>query len=264
LADLYKSDPQFASYIDSMGGFDVSGAPRASVDVSGAPRASIVSGAARTAAGVVQNNNIGSANFTPPDLPSSSLAQLEQNRRTEAYNILTSELGFKPYEAKALIINNSADRLLDVINTNRQARQSKIRGEQPLFRATGGMIPSTSGIDTVPAMLSGGEFIMNRSAVQNIGAGNLQSMNSGTQSVLTDEASKEMNEKLLSKLDELIEVSSGGGDITINVSGSGNETTTGANNQDASSMKQQLAREVKDAVLKVLDEQKRLGGRLRR
>jgi TP901 family phage tail tape measure protein len=130
--------------------------------------------------------------------------------------------------------------------------------------AVGGMIPSTSGIDTVPAMLSGGEFIMNRSAVQNIGAGNLQSMNSGTQSVLTDEASKEMNEKLLSKLDELIEVSSGGGDITINVSGSGNETTTGANNQDASSVKQQLAREVKDAVLKVLDEQKRLGGRLRR
>jgi len=131
-------------------------------------------------------------------------------------------------------------------------------------RATGGMIPSTSGIDTVPAMLSGGEFIMNRAAVQNIGAGNLQSMNSGTQSVLTDEASKEMNEKLLSKLDELIEVSSGGGDITINVSGSGNETTAGDNNQDASSVKQQLAREVKDAVLKVLDEQKRLGGRLRR
>jgi TP901 family phage tail tape measure protein len=130
--------------------------------------------------------------------------------------------------------------------------------------AVGGMIPSTSGIDTVPAMLSGGEFIMNRSAVQNIGVGNLQSMNSGTQSVLTDEASKEMNEKLLSKLDELIEASSGGGDITINVSGSGNETATGANNQDASSMKQQLAREVKDAVLKVLDEQKRLGGRLRR
>jgi hypothetical protein len=130
--------------------------------------------------------------------------------------------------------------------------------------AVGGMIPSTSGIDTVPAMLSGGEFIMNRAAVQNIGAGNLQSMNSGTQSVLTDEASKEMNEKLLSKLDELIEVSSGGGDITINVSGSGNETTAGDNNQDASSVKQQLAREVKDAVLKVLDEQKRLGGRLRR
>jgi TP901 family phage tail tape measure protein len=148
------------------------------------------------------------------------------------------------------------DRLIDYWNLG--------GGLKGFNKATGGMIPSTSGIDTVPAMLSGGEFIMNRAAVENIGAGNLQSMNSGTQSVLTDEASKEMNEKLLSKLDELIEVSSGGGDITINVSGSGNETTAGDNNQDASSVKQQLAREVKDAVLKVLDEQKRLGGRLRR
>ena len=224
LANLYKSDPQFASYIDSMGGFDVSGAPRASVDVSGAPRASIVSGAARTGAGVIFNadTSMRGGNLLPDGLFDPNVTPLEEN----------SEFLLLP--------------------------------PKPQGNATGGMIPSTSGIDTVPAMLSGGEFIMNRAAVQNIGAGNLQSMNSGTQSVLTDEASKEMNEKLLSKLDELIEVSSGGGDITINVSGSGNETTAGDNNQDASSVKQQLAREVKDAVLKVLDEQKRLGGRLRR
>ncbi len=131
-------------------------------------------------------------------------------------------------------------------------------------RATGGMIPQTSGVDTVPAMLSGGEFIMNRSAVQNIGAANLQSMNGGTKSVLTDEASKEMNDKLISKLDELIEVSSGGGDITINVSGSGEESQKSSGEKDDPSAKQELARQIKDAVIKIMEDQKRLGGRLRR
>jgi hypothetical protein len=113
-------------------------------------------------------------------------------------------------------------------------------------------------------MLSGGEFIMNRSAVQNIGAANLQSMNGGTKSVLTDEASKEMNDKLISKLDELIEVSSGGGDITINVSGSGEESQKSSGEKDDPSAKQELARQIKDAVIKIMEDQKRLGGRLRR
>ena len=66
-------------------------------------------------------------------------------------------------------------------------------------RAIGGMIPSTSGVDTVPAMLSGGEFVMNRSAVQGIGASNLQSMNSGGTSITSEETSKELNEKLFSE-----------------------------------------------------------------
>lgn len=232
-----------------------------------APRASIISGPnsamagssmpigiARTGAGVVQNSNIG---YVPPDLPTSNLAAFESQRRRMAFDILTKDWGFDDDQARDWIRTKSTNEI-DRLNAN------YTRIDPVPAKATGGMIPSTSGIDTVPAMLSGGEFIMNRSAVQNIGAGNLQSMNSGTQSVLTDEASKEMNEKLLSKLDELIEVSSGGGDITVNVSGSGSETTTGDKNQDTSALKQQIAREVKDAVLKVLDEQKRLGGRLRR
>jgi hypothetical protein len=53
-------------------------------------------------------------------------------------------------------------------------------------------------------MLSGGEFVMNRSAVQSIGAPNLQSMNAGGTSITSEETSKELNEKLLAKLDELI------------------------------------------------------------
>ena len=144
------------------------------------------------------------------------------------------------------------------------AYQSKILKASPVSRAIGGMIPSTSGIDTVPAMLSGGEFVMNRSAVQSIGATNLQSMNSGGTSVTSEETSKELNEKLLAKLDELIKVSdsSAAGNITINVSPSGQTTQEGS--QDASANRQQLARQIKDAVLQVINEEKRIGGSLRR
>ena len=55
--------------------------------------------------------------------------------------------------------------------------------------ASGGLIPSTmkrmaaggyaGGRDRVPALLEPGEFVMKRSAAQNIGAGNLQAMNAG-------------------------------------------------------------------------------------
>lgn len=129
-------------------------------------------------------------------------------------------------------------------------------------RATGGSIPSTSGIDTVKTMLSGGEFIMNRAATQNIGAGNLQALNSGAKSLPTEEKNEELNDRLLAKLDELINASGSAGNITINVEGSGrsSESSDGRNPE----AKQQLARQIRDAVLKVIQDEKRLGGQLRR
>lgn len=46
--------------------------------------------------------------------------------------------------------------------------------------ATGGMV---QGQDNIPIMAQAGEFIMQRSAVQNIGVDNLAAMNSGQSSV---------------------------------------------------------------------------------
>jgi hypothetical protein len=130
-------------------------------------------------------------------------------------------------------------------------------------RATGGSIPTTTGIDTVPTMLSGGEFIMNRAASQNIGAGNLQSLNAGASSLPTEEKTEELNDKLIAKLDELIEATSGSGDITINV-----EASTGKTSEEGGSSENekrvQMARLIKDMVLKVIQDEKRLGGALRR
>jgi len=47
--------------------------------------------------------------------------------------------------------------------------------------ATGGMVPGSGNRDTVPAMLTPGEFVMRKSSVQKIGAKNLKKMNKGGQ-----------------------------------------------------------------------------------
>jgi hypothetical protein len=112
-------------------------------------------------------------------------------------------------------------------------------------------------------MLSGGEFIMNRSAAQNIGAGNLQALNAGAGTIVTEEKTEELNEKLIAKLDELIEASGGASNITINVEGSTGAATQSTNG-NPTDQRQQMARQIKDAVLKILQDEKRLGGQLRR
>jgi hypothetical protein len=226
LADLYKSDKSFASYIDSMGGFDTSGALKA---IPAGFGGTIPSGIARSGRGVIQSGNV--------------------NRLADRANAtaIQKSMGIEPdlpigYET------------LNVDNI--------LLGDKPKKNATGGMIPSTSGIDTVPAMLSGGEFVMNRSAVQGIGSQNLQSMNSGGTSIASEETSKKLNEQLLAKLDELISASGSTGDITINVAPSGQSSQE--NSQDPSAGRQQLARQIKDAVLQIINDEKRIGGSLRR
>ena len=48
-----------------------------------------------------------------------------------------------------------------------------------IYKADGGNIFQPKGTDTVPAMLTPGEFVMKKSAVDRIGAGNLSAMNKG-------------------------------------------------------------------------------------
>jgi len=134
----------------------------------------------------------------------------------------------------------------------------------PSKRATGGSIPQTSGIDTVPTMLSGGEFVMNSAATQRIGPANLNSMNSGVDTSAKD--SSAINEKLLLKLDELIKTTKDNKPVTVNVSssdtkGSSDDKSTSSNDSQQNSG---LAAKIRAAVIQVLQDEKRLGGVLRR
>ena len=135
-------------------------------------------------------------------------------------------------------------------------RNAPDMGVQPRF-ATGGSVPYRAGIDTVPTMLSGGEFVMNAAATQSIGRGNLAAMNSGAGGD---------NREVVDRLDQLIDVSGGSGEtvinITVNSDGRMEETQEGEGGS-AENSQQTLARRIRDQVRQVIDEEKRLGGSLR-
>ena len=129
-------------------------------------------------------------------------------------------------------------------------------------RATGGQVPRTAGIDTVSTMLSGGEFVMNASATSRIGPEKLNQMNSGaTQTSNVD--SEALNEKLISKLDELIEASkTKAGSVTVNVSSDGSSQTSSS--KDQTEQDKNLSEKIKNSVLQVIAQEKRMGGMLAR
>ena len=122
----------------------------------------------------------------------------------------------------------------------------------PTARPMGGMIPYmaggggvgyAAGVDTVPAMLSGGEFVMNAAATSRIGASNLQALNSG--------ASMGGGSTSITKGDTNI-------NIVVNSNGSVNQNASA----DAGAADKGLAVRLKDAVKGVIADETRLGGML--
>ena len=111
------------------------------------------------------------------------------------------------------------------------------------YMAGGGGVGYAAGVDTVPAMLSGGEFVMNAAATSRIGASNLQALNSG--------ASMGGGSTSITKGDTNI-------NIVVNSNGSVNQNASA----DAGAADKGLAVRLKDAVKGVLAEETRLGGML--
>ena len=123
----------------------------------------------------------------------------------------------------------------------------------PEKKATGGSIPYAAGVDTVPAMLSGGEFVMNAAATQRVGRGTLSSINSG--------GGAGNNGAVIGKLDELISVSENSGETTINITVNSDGTSDQSGN--GNDQESNLALKIRDVVRQVIDDEKRLGGSLR-
>ena len=202
-------------------------------------------------------------------------AQLKEKRKQERKAFLGSILGlvssiaiseitsglFKGKKAGKAIIDQG-----DVVNRIKNIEQSlgisTDLGGGPMGvlpplpqRATGGYIAPSAGIDNVPAMLSGGEFVMNSAATQRIGRGNLAAINSGA-------SGGDDKEAVINRLDQLIAVSSDKGETVVNITinSDGTETQDGNAQED----QQQLAKKIKDVVRQTIDDEKRLGGTLRR
>jgi hypothetical protein len=131
----------------------------------------------------------------------------------------------------------------------------------PVSRASGGLISGGSNIkDDVPAMLTGGEFVLNNRATQRIGLQNLNKLNSG-QPVSGEGASAEMTQALISKLDELIQATqnSSSENVVVNVSTS---EAGGQNQENSTATEKDLGKKIRQAVLDVIAQEKRLGGSL--
>jgi len=127
--------------------------------------------------------------------------------------------------------------------------------------ATGGRVQDAPGIDTVPTMLSGGEFVVNSSAASRLGQSSLEKLNAGDSSSVEPEN----QEEVIDRLDELIKAtkeSTGAITITVNSDGSNSEEKSTGSQEEDDNIK--IAKLIRDQVLKVINEEKRLGGTLRR
>jgi TP901 family phage tail tape measure protein len=131
-------------------------------------------------------------------------------------------------------------------------------------KASGGMISGGSGIrDDVPAMLTGGEFVLNNRATRKLGVENLNRLNSGD---VGGNSGQQVSEAVISKLDELIKTTreSSKNNVVVNVSGmeGGMENKEKRADENKSNTEKELQRKIRDAVLAVLAQEKRLGGSL--
>ena len=134
----------------------------------------------------------------------------------------------------------------------------------PGYYNNGGPILGGSGIrDDVPAMLTGGEFVLNNRATRKLGVENLNRLNSGD---VGGNSGQQVSEAVVSKLDELIKTTreSSKNNVVVNVSGmeGGMENKEKRADENKSNTEKELQRKIKDAVLAVLAQEKRLGGSL--
>jgi len=94
------------------------------------------------------------------------LFKLEQQNTTELRKVLQ---GLQTYlDKQAIALPGAAPE-----------KAGMIAAGGPVYKADGGTIFQPRGTDTVPAMLTPGEFVMRKSAVDKIGVGNLAALNAG-------------------------------------------------------------------------------------
>jgi hypothetical protein len=127
-------------------------------------------------------------------------------------------------------------------------------GNRGRGRASGGYI------DNIPAMLTGGEYVMNRNAVQKYGTGFFSKINRMQEGGMVGDKAFDQGD-----------VTKGGGGATTNHNNVGITVNFGADaNPEVKTVQsgaqddpRKFANKVRAAVLNVINEEQRVGGRLR-
>lgn len=128
-------------------------------------------------------------------------------------------------------------------------------------RYNSGGIASGAG-DTVPAMLSPKEGVINEAGMRKIGDKGLYALNNG----LNPNSNSDLEAKIISKLDELINKTVGSSNINVTVNTGSSSDNSGNDKQDKQGNDQnnqrQLAQRIKETVVSVIREEQRPGGLL--
>jgi TP901 family phage tail tape measure protein len=183
--------------------------------------------------------------------------QREQESKRKAFSLFSGQYSKNAQERQSKSENNLLGSILG-LGFSIGASTLFGGGLSGLFskKATGGSVPYSAGIDSVPTMLSGGEFVMNAGAAQRLGAGNLAALNAGA-----GIGGGGGDGAIVGKLDELNEtIASSNTEINITVNSDGTENT---NSSNAPEQQRSLAVRIKDVVRQVIEDEKRLGGSLR-
>jgi hypothetical protein len=175
-----------------------------------------------------------------------------------------SNRGYEPMNASKINWSNiqysqNINGLVPFTTSKYQMPPSKIQK-----KASGGYISGNGMGDNVPTMLNGGEFVISKQAAEKTGYGNLQKINSGNSK---NSDMEDLISRLEKKLEDLITKVSGIGSISINVTTSGGSNSSMSSQESStgqdSQKQKELARTIKDTVLSVLRDEKRIGGLLR-
>lgn len=130
-----------------------------------------------------------------------------------------------------------------------------------VYRNSGGYVGGNG--DNVPAMLSNKEYVLNSSAAKKLGDKNLYALNSGQ-----PQSGGDSSDKIISKLDELIQKTVGASNITVSVTmdSSGKEQSSQSSDEGSQQgdTQRNLSRKIKETVVNVIREEQRPGGILAR
>jgi TP901 family phage tail tape measure protein len=155
-----------------------------------------------------------------------------------------------------------------IINTSPYSPYGSGGFTNPLFRGinvngrayNAGGYSSGAG-DTQPAMLSKGEFVLNKSATDAIGDKNLYAMNRGA----LPSGDNDSESRIIAKLDELIQKTVASSNVSVNIEMSGGEEKSSSQQSDNQDQNpRMLAQRIKDVVVGVIRDEQRNGGLLAR
>lgn len=209
--------------------------------------------AKKSTATATAGNNAQRYYDTAGSLAKSAGSSISTSQSIPSSAIKTSSDGFyNPYPTSSMPQSISpvqgfyTNPLLPKINVNGQ------------YRNAGGYVGGNG--DSVPTTLSNKEFVLNSSAAQKLGDKNLYALNNGGGT-----SSSGNDDKIIAKLDELIQKTIGASNVTVNVSmdSSGKDTSNNSDqSSDSDSQKNSraLTQKLKSAVVNILREEQRPGG----